>query len=389
MEMFEQKQWLPWLIRIRLIIITFLLGIQLVIQQVEPVQNLTVVRVPMRYFLAVLVFWYLLDLIFHILLQTNADHGLQAYLQIVLDTTMATLVVYLTGGLDSYFYFLFPVTILMGSMILARGGAYLVAFLCFMQAWIILEGPYYGLFPSYGVGYPDLSSLRLRVVTNLAAFFAVAYLAGRLAGLLRKTGVELREKAGKLEDLRALDAGFGFSPDGGRTFPFRDAGVTIPTLGEVIEAFPGIPMIIEIKQVDPPLEEDLAQVLQFTGADQRALVFSLHQEPVNRFREVRQGWTTGFGPDEVAEFLRRVHADEWDGYRPAGVAFAVPVHWHGTRIVSAPFVDAAHAHGCEVYVWTINEPAEMHALLALGVDGLITDFPERLERVLADREAAS
>ena len=91
MEMFEQKQWLSWLIRIRVIIITFLLGIQLVIQQVEPVQNLTVVRVPMRYFLAVLVFWYLLDLIFHILLQTNADHGLQAYLQIVLDTTMASL----------------------------------------------------------------------------------------------------------------------------------------------------------------------------------------------------------------------------------------------------------------------------------------------------------
>jgi glycerophosphoryl diester phosphodiesterase len=197
----------------------------------------------------------------------------------------------------------------------------------------------------------------------------------------------IRERT--LAELRALDAGFGFSPDGGRTFPFRATGVTIPTLREVCEAHPEIPMIIEIKQVDPPLEEDLAQVLQSTGADQRALVFSLHQEPVNRFREVRQGWTTGFGPNEVAEFLRRVNADDWDGYRPAGLAFAVPVHWHGTRIVSARFVDAAHAHGCEVYVWTINEPAEMHALLALGVDGLITDFPERLDRVLADREAAT
>jgi two-component system sensor histidine kinase PilS (NtrC family) len=255
MEMLEQKQWLSWLIRIRLIIITFLLGIQLVIQQVEPVQNLTVVRVPMRYFLAVLVFWYLLDLIFHILLQTNADHGLQAYLQIVLDTAMATLVVYLTGGLDSYFYFLFPVTILMGSMILARGGAYLVAFLCCMQAWIILEGPYYGLFPSYSVGYPDLSSLRLRVVTNLAAFFAVAYLAGRLADLLRKTGVELREKAGKLEDLRALNQDILESMRGGlittdlegRVLSLNTPGAEIlnlsfyPLAGQPLEAiFPGV-----------------------------------------------------------------------------------------------------------------------------------------------------
>jgi glycerophosphoryl diester phosphodiesterase len=192
-------------------------------------------------------------------------------------------------------------------------------------------------------------------------------------------------RARTLAELRELDAGFGFSPDAGGTFPFRGKGITIPTLREVCEAHPDVPMIIEIKQVDPPLEEDLAQVLQFTGADQRALVFSLHQEPVDRFRLAREGWTTGFGPDEVAEFLRRALADQWDGYRPRGVAFAVPVHWHGTRIVSAPFVDAAHRHGCEVYVWTINEPGEMKALLELGVDGLITDFPERLGRVLAER----
>lgn len=178
MDMFDQKQWLSWLIRIRLIIITFLLGLQLIIQQVEPLKRLTVIRVPMGYFLAVLAFWYLLDLLFHLLLQTNADLRLQACLQITLDSAMVTLVVYFTGGLDSYFYFLFPVTILMGSMILAQGGAYLVATLCFVQAWLVLEGPYYGLFPSYGVAYPDLSTLRLRIVTNALAFLAIAYLWG-------------------------------------------------------------------------------------------------------------------------------------------------------------------------------------------------------------------
>jgi len=161
--------------------------------------------VPMRYFLAVVVFWYLLDLIFHILLKINADRRLQAYLQMALDSTMVSLVIYYTGGLDSYFYFLYPVTILMASMVLSRGGGYLVATLCFLQAWIILEGPYYGLVPSYGLTYPDLRSLRLRIVTNLAAFLAVAYLSGRLAEILRKTGVELQDKAVMLEDLQALN----------------------------------------------------------------------------------------------------------------------------------------------------------------------------------------
>ncbi len=188
-----------------------------------------------------------------------------------------------------------------------------------------------------------------------------------------------------LEELRALDAGFRFSPDAGSTFPFRGAGVGIPTLEEVCRGFPGVPLIIEIKQADPPLEKDLAQVLQSTGADARALVFSLHQEPVDRFRELRPEWAAGFGPGDVSAFLDRLAADRWDGYHPPGAAFAVPVRWHATRIVNAPFVQAAHDHACEVYVWTINEPGAMHALLDLGVDGIITDFPERANQVLAER----
>lgn len=213
--MLDQKQWLSWLIRVRLIIVSFLLGIQLIIQQVEPFQDLTAVRVPMRYFLAVVVFWYLLDLIFHILMKINADHRLQAYLQMALDTAMITLAIYFTGGLDSYFYFLYPVTILIASMVLSRSGTYLVAGLCFLQAWAVMEGPYYGLFPSYGLAYPDLRSLQLRVVTNLAAFLAVAYLSGKLAEILRRTGVELQDKSGKLEDLRALNQDIVESMRGG------------------------------------------------------------------------------------------------------------------------------------------------------------------------------
>lgn len=188
-----------------------------------------------------------------------------------------------------------------------------------------------------------------------------------------------------LAELRRLDAGHGFSPDGGRTFPWRGTGIGVPTLREVCEEFPGVPMIVEIKQLDPPLEEELARLLQSTGADDRALVFSLHQEAVDRYRALGTGRPTGFGPDDVADFLRRLGSEDWDGYRPPGAAFAVPVRWHGVQIVSRPFVEAAHRFGCEVFVWTVNDPREMNELLDLGVDGLITDHPERLDRVLADR----
>lgn len=188
-----------------------------------------------------------------------------------------------------------------------------------------------------------------------------------------------------LAELRGLDAGFRFSPDAGRSFPFRGAGVGIPTLEEVLEAFPEVPLIIEVKQELPPLEEDLARLLRERGAGGRCLVFSLEQGPLTRYRDLEPEQPTGFGPQDVSDFLRRLGSDAWTDYRPPAVAFAVPTRWHGTQIVSRPFVDAAHGFGCEVYVWTVNDPREMEALLELGVDGLITDFPERLSRLLSGR----
>jgi glycerophosphoryl diester phosphodiesterase len=53
--------------------------------------------------------------------------------------------------------------------------------------------------------------------------------------------------------------------------------------------------------------------------------------------------------------------------------------------VTPKLIDHAHAHGVQIHVWTINEPDEMTALLALGVDGIVTDFPARLVEQLARR----
>lgn len=188
-----------------------------------------------------------------------------------------------------------------------------------------------------------------------------------------------------LDELRDLDAGYRFSPDGGRTFPFRGSGIRIPTLAEVCAALPAMPLIVEIKQVDPAPEADLARALAAAEAIDRTLVFSLDQRPLDRYRQLVRTQATGFGPDDVAEFLRRVNRDDWGDYAVPGVALAVPVRWHGTQIVSRSSVDAAHRIGCEVFVWTVNEPDEMERLLDLGVDGLISDHPARLARVIAER----
>jgi glycerophosphoryl diester phosphodiesterase len=56
-------------------------------------------------------------------------------------------------------------------------------------------------------------------------------------------------------------------------------------------------------------------------------------------------------------------------------------------VVTPGFVERAHRHGLQVHVWTINDPAEMHRLLDLGVDGIITDRADLLKEVLQERGA--
>ena len=146
-------------------------------------------------------------------------------------------------------------------------------------------------------------------------------------------------------------------------------------------------MIIEIKQADPPLESALHALLDERGASDDALVFSLKQRPLDRYRALGAGHQTGMGPEDVTRFKLRLASGRWRGYDPPGVAFAVPVRFRGIKIVTPRFVRAAHRIGREVYVWTVNEEREMHALLDLGVDGLISNYPARLRGVLAARDA--
>jgi glycerophosphoryl diester phosphodiesterase len=63
----------------------------------------------------------------------------------------------------------------------------------------------------------------------------------------------------------------------------------------------------------------------------------------------------------------------------------VPVSTGGVTLVDRRVVDRAHSHGLDVHVWTIDDPHEMHRLLELGVDGIMTDLPLVLRDVLLDR----
>ena len=189
-----------------------------------------------------------------------------------------------------------------------------------------------------------------------------------------------------LEELRGLDAGYRFSPDGGRSYPYRGRGVRIPTLAEVCEEFPATCLNIDIKEPQPGVERAILRVIR--GAEGRSLVVSQYNAVVRRFREVSGGRIpTGASRLETATFYIASRLRLERLLRPAYEALQVPTEHRGIALVTPRFVEAAHSRGARVDVWTINDPDEMRRLLDLGADVIMTDRPEALAGVLEGRRS--
>lgn len=202
------------------------------------------------------------------------------------------------------------------------------------------------------------------------------------AGLERTT--EGNGKVGDitLAELKKLDAGFRFSPDNLQNFPFRGKGVTIPTLEEVFDAFPDKRFNIEPKQSSPSIIKPLCQILRERNLTQRVIVGSFSQTVLDEFRPECPEVATSASPSEVSKFLAMYKTGLSDNYRPAMQALQLPANVGGLEIVTKEFVEAAHRKNLKVHVWTINETEQMRRLIEMGVDGIMTDYPDRLLALL-------
>jgi two-component system sensor histidine kinase PilS (NtrC family) len=195
---FDERNWLVWLVRVRIFILTLLLAIEVA------VAHLTPTPLPMRLFISTILFWYSLSLFYVLLLSLWQEHRIQATLQVLTDLVLVSLVVHETGGWDSSLNFLYPLLIIVASVLLPRIWAGLVAALAFILYGTVLELNYYGVVPSYCTTHPGLKALQAIIFVNLFAFLAVAYLAVLLTSKLRQVGVQLKDTSGALESLQAL-----------------------------------------------------------------------------------------------------------------------------------------------------------------------------------------
>jgi glycerophosphoryl diester phosphodiesterase/membrane-associated phospholipid phosphatase len=188
-----------------------------------------------------------------------------------------------------------------------------------------------------------------------------------------------------LAELQQLDAGHGFVAEDGEDWTGR--GTRIPTLEEVLEAFPDTFLIIEGKpEGGPGIVDAVADRIEAADAADRVAVASFLVDDIRAFRERLPGVATNMPEDETRAFYLRhfVGAHRW--WSPPGEFFQVPEFHDGRRVVSPRFVGAAERLGVDVHVWTVNERDDMRRLLDMGVHGIMTDFPDRLVEVIEERE---
>jgi glycerophosphoryl diester phosphodiesterase len=168
-------------------------------------------------------------------------------------------------------------------------------------------------------------------------------------------------------ELLHLDAGSWFAP--------AFAGEKIPTLEQVIAEF-GKRMFLNIELKNsyipmPQLEAKVIELIRRYGVEKNCLVSSFDHHSVADFHELAPEIPIGLLYDCIL-----VHAHEY-----AKRVGAMALHPY-FRCTTKKLVDAAHAEGLQVNVWTVNETSDMHWMLAIGVDAIITNYPDRLRDVL-------
>jgi glycerophosphoryl diester phosphodiesterase len=171
-----------------------------------------------------------------------------------------------------------------------------------------------------------------------------------------------RVEAMTLSELKRLDAG--------RWRDAKFAGERIPTLQEVFDAV-GDRCALNIELKGTGVEEQVCRMIREWGVERTALVSSFDWSRLARLRkiapEIRIGLLAERAPARLINAAVRMNA--W-AINP------------GFKLVKAELCAAAHRHGLKVYAWTVDDPDQMQRMKAEGVDGIMTNCPDRLRAVI-------
>ncbi len=181
-----------------------------------------------------------------------------------------------------------------------------------------------------------------------------------------------------LAELKTLDAGYRFTPDGGRTFPFRGKGITVPTIQELLEALPDTRFTIEVKTGGA--QAPLFDTIDRFAAGDRVVAAGMYDVDRDAFH--RHSGAVSASTEQMRRWILRHWLRLGRLTRLRADVAQLPEIAEGRRIVTPRLVRDLATQGIPVHVWTVNDAADMHRLLQWGVEGLVTDRPDIARSVL-------
>jgi glycerophosphoryl diester phosphodiesterase len=175
-------------------------------------------------------------------------------------------------------------------------------------------------------------------------------------------------------ELARVDAGCRFA--GGGTFPFRNQGVGIPALAEVLRRYADTRIIVEMKVDSREMGEAVALAVRRASAAERVCAAGYGARSAAAARAALPDMASSACHAEVRLAVYRTWA-RWPVRAARYGGYQVPEHNGLLRIVSPRFIGYAHEVGLKVQVWTVDDERDMQRLLEWGVDGVISNRPDR------------
>ena len=201
---------LKWIMFFRVLFTTLLLGSTIVFQLRRSPSFLAE---PLLFIYGLIIGIYVLSFFYTIVLHRIKRELLFAYVQVIIDTIVVTLIIFVTGGFSSIFSFLYLLVIIYSSMLLFRRGSMIMAALCSIQYGILVDLEYYGILTPFVVE-DSMSGLTytwnyaiFKILITMVACFAVAFLSSLLSEQERRTKkdlVAMEEHVNRVEKMAAI-----------------------------------------------------------------------------------------------------------------------------------------------------------------------------------------
>ena len=173
--------------------------------------------------------------------------------------------------------------------------------------------------------------------------------------------------------LARLDAGWHFQ--NGNGFPYRDQGIGVPTLAELLDRHPDVPVVVEVKGDNASVVAPIVRIILAARRPSRVFIGGFSHTVLQTFRMLAPAIPTGASREEVeAAGLRAALGLDPD--RSGYALFQIPYFFRGQQILTEPLARAIVRAGIRLHSWVIDTAEDMKLMMDWGVTGIISDRPD-------------